>query len=155
MHERMNIMKASKIRVLVLASAVAAVHSAAMADTVTLAPSDGVTTNVLSLFTGDTAVEVAGPGAVKLNPSNMHTGGTTLSGGTLILTGDIPAGGPSPVGTGTFTVSGGTLRGTGSFGGNITGTGAFTIEAQDGWALSGRNSFAEHNAFTIFGNDWV
>ena len=131
----------SKVRILALVSAVAAVHSAAVADTVTLEPPEGVTTNVLSLFTGDTAVEVAGHGAVKLNPSNMHTGGTTLSGGTLILTGDIPAGGPSPVGTGTFTVSGGTLRGTGSFGGNITGTGAFTIEAQDGWALSGRNSF--------------
>lgn len=133
----------SKVRVLALVSAVAAVHSAAVADTVTLEPPSGVTTNVLSLFTGDTAVEVAGPGAVKLNPSNTHTGGTTLSGGTLILTGDIPAGGPSPVGTGTFTVSGGTLLGSGSFGGDITGTGAFSIEAQDGWALSGRNSFAE------------
>ena len=133
----------SKVRVLALASAVAAVHSTAVADTVTLEPPSGVTTNVLSLFTSDTAVEVAGPGMVKLNPSNSHTGGTTLSGGTLILTGDIPAGGPSPVGTGTFTVSGGTLRGTGSFAGNITGTDAFSIEAQDGWALSGRNSFAE------------
>lgn len=107
----------SKVRTLALVSAVAAVNSAAMADAVTLEPPSGVTTNVLSLFTGDTAVQVSGPGAVKLNPSNMHTGGTTLSGGTLVLSGNIPAGGPSPVGTGTFTVSGGTLRGTGSFGG--------------------------------------
>ena len=110
---------------------------------VTLAPPEGATTNVLALYTGDTAVEVAGPGTVKLNPSNMHTGGTPLSGGTLVLFGDIPAGGPSPVGTGAFTVSGGTLRGTGTFAGDITGTGAFSVEAQDGWALSGRNSFAE------------
>ena len=134
-------MEYSKIRVLVLASAVASLYAVAIADTVTLAPPDGVSTNVLALFTGDTAVEVAGPGTVKLNPSNMHTGGTTLSDGTLILTGDIPAGGPSPVGTGAFTVSGGTLRGTGSFGGNITGTKAFTIEAQDGWAWTGVNTF--------------
>ncbi len=134
-------MEYSKIRVLVLASAVASLYAVAIADPVTLAPPDGVLTNVLALFTGDTAVEVAGPGAVKLNPSNMHTGGTTLSGGTLILTGDIPAGGPSPVGTGTFTVSGGTLRGTGTFGGNITGTKAFTIEAPNGWAWTGDNTF--------------
>ncbi len=132
----------SKVRILALFSAVAAVHSAAVADAVTLAPPSGVTTNVLSLITGDTAVEVAGPGAVKLNPSNMHTGGTTLSGGTLILTGDIPVGGPSPVGTGKFTVSGGTLRGSGSFGGDITGTGEFNIEAPDGWTLSGNHSFS-------------
>lgn len=83
----------SKIRVLVLASAVASLYAVAIADTVTLAPPDGVSTNVLALFTGDTAVEVAGPGAVKLNPSNMHTGGTTLSGGTLVLSGDIQGGG--------------------------------------------------------------
>jgi hypothetical protein len=41
----------SKVRTLALVSAVAAVHSAAMAGTVTLAPPSGVTTNVLSLFT--------------------------------------------------------------------------------------------------------
>ncbi len=78
---------------------------------------------------------------MKLNPSNMHTGGTTLSGGTLILTGDIPAGGPSPVGTGTFTVSGGTLRGSGSFAGDITGTGAFSIAGDGMLTLSGSNDF--------------
>ena len=131
----------SKVRALALASAVAAVHSTAMADAVTLEPPSGVTTNVLSLFTGDTTVEVAGPGAVKLNPSNMHTGGTTLSGGTLILTGDILAGGPSPVGTGAFTVSGGTLRGTGSFGGDINGTAAATLAGDGTLTLSGNNNF--------------
>ncbi len=134
-------MEYSRVRVLVLALAVAALYSAVVADTVTLAPPEGATTNVLSLITGDTAVEVAGPGAVKLNPSNMHIGGTTLSGGTLILSGDIPAGGPSPVGTGTFTVSGGTLRGTGSFGGDITGTGAATLAGDGKLTLSGNNNF--------------
>ena len=129
----------SKIRVVALVAAT--VNAVAIADTVTLAPQDGVTTNVLSLFTGDTAVEVAGPGTVKLNNSNLHAGGTTLSGGTLVISGNIPAGGPSPVGTGTFTVSGGTLRGTGTFGGDITGTGDFTIEAPNGFVLTGNNAF--------------
>ena len=137
-------MEYSKIRVLVLASAVASLHAVAIADTVTLAPPDGVSTNVLALFTGDTAVEVAGPGAVKLNPSNMHTGGTTLSGGTLILTGDIPAGGPSPVGTGTFTVSGGTLRGSGTFGGDINATAAFTLSGDGTLALAGNKIGRAH-----------
>ena len=47
-----------------------AATAVAVADTVTLAPPAGVTTNVLSLFTGDTAVEVAGPGMVRLNNAN-------------------------------------------------------------------------------------
>ncbi|MCR5751147.1 MAG: autotransporter-associated beta strand repeat-containing protein [Kiritimatiellae bacterium] len=86
-------------------------------------------------------MNIAGPGTVKLNPSNTHAGGTTLSGGTLILSGDIPASGPSPVGSGTFTVSGGTLRGTGSFGGNITGTGAASVAGDGTLTLSGSNNF--------------
>ena len=115
--------------------------AATVAETVTFTPAAGVTTNVLQLYSGDTALEIAGPGTVKLNNSNLHAGGTTLSGGTLVISGNIPAGGPSPVGTGTFTVSGGTLRGSGTFGGNITGTGDFTIEAPNGFVLSGNNAF--------------
>ena len=118
-----------------------AATTAAVAETVTLTPADGVTTNVLQVYSGDTALEIAGPGTVKLNPANAHTGGTTLSGGTLELSGNIPAGSHSPVGAGTFTVSGGTLRGSGTFGGNITGTGDFTIEASNGFVLSGNNAF--------------
>ena len=129
------------LKISVVALAVATVNAVAIADTVTLAPQDGVTNNVLSLFTGDTTVEVAGPGIVKLNNSNLHAGGTTLSGGTLVISGNILAGGPSPVGTGTFTVSGGTLRGSGTFGGDITGTGDFTIEAPNGFVLTGNNAF--------------
>ena len=130
---------AAKLLVFIFALALFAAD--AVAETVTLAPPEGVATNVLALFTGDTAVEVAGPGTVRLNNSNLHTGGTTLSGGALVISGNIPAGGPSPVGTGTFTVSGGTLRGTGTFGGDITGTGDFTIEAPNGFAISGNNAF--------------
>ena len=96
-----------------------AATAVAVAETVTLAPAEGVTTNVLQVYSGDTALEFAGPGTVKLNPANAHTGGTTLSGGTLELSGNISGGGHSPVGAGTFTVAGGTLRGSGTFGGNI------------------------------------
>ena len=120
--------------------------AATVAETVTFTPAAGVTTNVLQLYSGDTALEIAGPGTVKLNPANAHTGGTTLSGGTLVLTGNGTAD-RSPVGAGTFTVSGGTLRGTGTFGGDITGTGAATVEAPDGWTWSGDNTFSE--ALTI------
>lgn len=133
-------MKQKAIQFLAAGTLLALGLAPAQATAVTLAPPTGTTTNVLALYTGDTAVEVAGPGTVKLNPSNMHTGGTTLSGGTLVLSGDIQASGPSPVGTGAFTVSGGTLRGTGSFGGDITGTGTFTVEAPDGWAWTGDNT---------------
>ena len=115
--------------------------SAAVAEAVPIAPPEGTTTNVLSLFTGGTAVEVRGPGTTKLNPANSHDGGTTLSGGTLVISGNFTPDGRSPVGIGTFTVSGGTLRGSGTFGGNITGTGEFNIEAPDGWTWTGDNTF--------------
>ncbi|MBP5544865.1 MAG: autotransporter-associated beta strand repeat-containing protein [Kiritimatiellae bacterium] len=125
-----------------VAAAMFAVAPAIHADTVTLAPAEGTTTNVLALYTGDTAVEINGPGTVKLNNSNSHTGGTTLSGGTLEISGDVTASGRSPVGAGTFTITGGTLRGSGTFGGNITGEGEFNVEAPDGWKWTGNHSFA-------------
>ena len=120
----------------------AAVSCAAAAETVTLAPPAGVTTNVLQFFSGETAVELAGPGTVALNPVNAHTGGTTLSGGTLEISGNVAAGSYSPVGVGMFTVSGGTLCGSGTFARDITATGAATIEAPYGWAWTGGNTFA-------------
>ena len=112
------------------------------AETVTLAPAAGVTTNVLHLFTGDTSVDVAGPGTVLLNPANSHTGGTTLSGGTLEISGNVASGSYSPVGSGSFTISGGTLRGSGSLARDIAGTGAATIEAPNGWTWTGDNTFS-------------
>ena len=121
----------------------AVVSCVAAGGTVTLAPAAGVTTNAFQLFTGDTAVEIAGPGTVALlNPANSYTGGTTLSGGTLELSDNIAAGDHSPVGAGTLTVSGGTLRGSGTFARDITGTGAVAIEASDGWAWAGGNTFS-------------
>jgi len=69
--------------------AVAALQLTVCAATVTLAPPSGTTTNVLALYSGDTAVEIAGPGTVSLNPANTYTGGTTLSGGELRLFRDV------------------------------------------------------------------
>ena len=135
-----------KTRVLLVALAALAVP--AFADTITLAPAENTTTNALSLYSGDTAVEITGPGTVKLNPGNIHTGGTTLSGGTLVLSGDFEPTLPSPVGMGTFTVAGGTLRGTGTFGRDITGTDLAAIEAPGGWTWTGNNTFANTNAIT-------
>ena len=114
----------------------------ACGDTVTFAPAEGVTTNVLQMFTGTTALEVAGPGTVALlNRASAHTGGTTLTGGTLALSGDIPSGPRSPVGAG-LAVAGGTLSGSGTFAQNITGTGAFSVRAPGGWSWSGENALA-------------
>ena len=126
---------------LLIVGIVAMAAGTAAADTVTLAPAAGVTTNVLQLYTGETALNIDGPGTVRLNNANSHIGGTTLSGGTLEISGNIPGGSHSPVGSGTFTVSGGTLRGSGTFGGNITGTGEFNVEAPDGWTWTGNHSF--------------
>ena len=132
----------------VLLAALAALAAPALADTVTLAPAANTTTNALALYSGDTAVEITGPGTVKLNPGNIHTGGTTLSGGTLVLSGDFEPTLPSPVGMGTFTVAGGTLRGTGTFGHDIAGTDLAAIEAPGGWTWTGINTFANTNAIT-------
>ena len=122
--------------------AISALLPALHADTVTLAPESGTTTNAFALYTGDTSVEIAGPGTVRLNPGNIHTGGTTVTGGTLELSGDFEPNLPSPVGMGPFTVSGGTLRGSGTFGENITGSSSVTVEAPDGWTWTGANTFA-------------
>ena len=132
-----------KVKVMIGGLLAGAAVKAAVAATVTIAPPAGVTTNVMQFFAGDTAVEIVGPGTVALNPANAHTGGTTLSGGTLLLNGTFD-GVTSPVGAGTFTVAGGTLSGSGTFPRDITGTGAATIEAPGGggWAWTGNNVFS-------------
>ena len=130
-----------KVKVMIGGLLVGAAMKAAFAATVTLAPPAGVTTNVLQFFTGDTAVEIAGPGTVSLNPANSHTGGTTLSGGTLLLNGTVD-GVFSPVGVGMFSVTGGKLLGSGTFAHDISATGAFSIDAPNGWVWTGDNAFS-------------
>lgn len=120
---------------------------AASAATVTLAPPDGTTTNVLQIYSGDTAVEIAGPGTVSLSAANSHTGGTTLSGGTLALSGDVPASGRSQVGTGALTITGGTLRGSGTVARGIAATAATTLAGDPALALAGNNDFQAGAAF--------
>ncbi|MBR1609501.1 MAG: autotransporter-associated beta strand repeat-containing protein [Kiritimatiellae bacterium] len=124
----------------------ALVHSASAA-TVTLAPPAGTTTNVLQVFSGDTALVVAGPGTVSLSAANSHTGGTTLSGGTLALSGDVPASGRSQIGTGALTITGGTLRGSGTVARGIAATAATTLAGDPALALAGNNDFQAGAAF--------
>ena len=93
--------------------AAVALSAGAMADPVVIAPGNGVSTNALTLYTGDTVLSVnpgaSGGGIVTLNKGNSHTGGTSLGCGTLVVT-DVGGGGRSPVGTGVFSPGAGTLR---------------------------------------------
>ena len=90
------------------------------AETVTLAPGDGVVTNVMQLFSGDTALAVnpgtSGGGIVKLNAANGHSGGTSLGCGTLVMAGPRSTG-RSEIGVNGLTIGAGTLRYAGPAGG--------------------------------------
>lgn len=131
----------------IVMSIAAMLAAGAPAAAVTLAPPDGATTNVLQIYTGDTAVEIAGPGTVSLSAANSHTGGTTLSGGTLALSGDVPASGRSQIGTGALTITGGTLRGSGTVARGIAATAATTLAGDPALALAGNNDFQAGAAF--------
>jgi autotransporter-associated beta strand protein len=76
---------------------------------------DGSTTNS-GVITGSLAVVKSGTGTQTLGDANTYTGGTTVSGGTL-LANNISG---SATGTGAVTVNGGTLGGTGTVGGAVT-----------------------------------
>ena len=102
------------------------------AETVEIAPGNGVSTNALKLYTGDVALSVnpgsSGGGIVTLNKGNSHTGGTSLGCGTLLVT-DVGGGGRSPVGTGVFSPGAGTLRYTGPAGATIGASVAPSFES--------------------------
>ena len=117
----------------------AAAAVAASGATVTLAPPSGTSTNVLALYTGETSVEIAGPGTVSLNPANTYTGGTTLSGGTLAYSGTYHDG-VSPLGSGALNITGGTISGSGTIANDITATAAASFAPKGTLVLSGNNT---------------
>ena len=125
-----------------LAAFIAAAAVAASGATVTLAPPSGTTTNVLALYTGETSVEIAGPGTVSLNPANTYSGGTTFSGGALCLSGVSPSG-SSPIGTGALNITSAdaVFSGSGTIANDITATAAFNFAVDGMLTLSGNNEF--------------
>ena len=125
--------------------AVAALQLTVCAATVTLAPPSGMTTNVLALYSGDTAVEIAGPGTVTLNPDNTYTGGTTLSGGTLAYSGTYHDG-VSPLGAGTLSIASAdaVVSGSGTIANAIFATQIANFAPEGTIALSGNNVFSTH-----------
>ena len=99
-----------------------------MAATVTLAPGNGVETNVTTRFTGETDIVVnsgtTGGGIVTLaNPLSTHTGTTTVNSGTLVVPdGDIAKGRSSIGASGPIVLGAGTLSASGVLGAVITNT---------------------------------
>lgn len=97
----------------VVCAVIALLACGASAATYTINPPAGTTTNVTQKYTGknaltiNTTVPPASGGTVYLNSANTHSGGTTLTYGTLVIqTADA-----SELGSGTFTQNaGGTLR---------------------------------------------
>ena len=78
-------MKSAKIAAWVVAAAASAALPA-LAETVTVNAPAGTSTNVTQVFSGATTVTVntgTTGGTVRLSPHSAHTGGTTLSSGTL------------------------------------------------------------------------
>ena len=96
--------------------------------------SDAVTqgTEFGNTITGAGSFEQSGIGTTTLNVANGHSGGTTLSAGTLVL-GDAAA-----AGTGTLTLSGGTLEMAANIANDISATGSTAIVNNTGTlSLSG------------------
>lgn len=79
----------------------------------------GNTTVSSIIGTGAGTLTKDGAGTVTLSGANTYTGTTTVSVGTLILTGSIS--------TGAVSVAGGTFQGPTTTGASGTGTGAFTV----------------------------
>ena len=91
-------------------SAVAVAVGAAMADTVTIAPGNGVFTNVTARIAGETDVEInsgtSGGGIVRLNAANGYVGTTTVNCGTLVVDSVAETGSNSSLGSGGDVVMG-------------------------------------------------
>ena len=110
-----------------IAGMLAAVQTA-LAATVTIAPGNGVETNVTTRFTGATDIVVnsgtTGGGIVTLaNPLSTHTGKTTVNSGTLVVSdGDIAKGRSSIGASGPIVLGAGTLRASGVLGAVVTNT---------------------------------
>ena len=128
-------------KALTVVFAVAALQLTVCAATVTLAPPSGTTTNVLALYAGETSVEIAGPGTVSLNPANTYTGGTTLSGGTLVYSGTYHDG-VSPIGSGTLNITGGTISGSGTIANAIAATKIANFAPEGTISLTGNSTIS-------------
>ena len=101
-------MKSAKILAWVVAVAASAALPA-LAATVTVNAPAGTSTNVTQVFSGATTVAVntgATGGTVRLSPHNAHTGGTTLSSGTLDVQQESQLGGSLKLLGGNFRYSG-------------------------------------------------
>ena len=91
------------------------VAMACCGETVTIAPGNGVYTNVRERISGTVDVSVnpgaSGGGIVRLNPANGYVGKTTLGSGTLLVDSLAQTGGNSSIGQdGTVQIGAGTFR---------------------------------------------
>ena len=111
-----------------VSAAACCLTSVAMAATVTIAPGNGVETNVTARFTGATDIVVnsgtTGGGIVHLtNPLSTYAGKTTVNSGTLVVTdGDVEKGRSEIGSSGPIVLGAGTLRASGVLGAVVTNT---------------------------------
>ena len=117
-----------------------------LAETMTIAPGNGVFTNVMARITGETDVEInsgtSGGGIVRLNAANGYVGTTTVNCGTLVVDSVAETGNNSSLGSGGDVVMGrGTFLYNGPDGGvidraftnNVTGRAAIYNISNELW----------------------
>jgi autotransporter-associated beta strand protein len=102
-------------------------------------------------ISGNGGLTKIGYGMLTLSGTSNHTGGTTLSQGTLAVTGALTGGGNIQIDAGT------TLSGVGLIRGNITGQAGSTINATGNFVLGDSTSFTgfNHAGTLIVGNNAV
>ena len=103
-----------------------------------------VSTTAIANTTGTVAVSVSG-GTTTLSVASTYGGGTTVSGGTLLVTNTAGSG----TGTGTVTVNGGTLGG-----GTATGVGGISgnVTVNSGGTFDPGTSNTSNAILTVGGN---